>query len=513
MVVTDISKKHENNKEPIRLAAYCRVSTSSDDQIHSFIAQLKYYKEYEKEHPDCKLVGIYADEGITGTCMERRDEFKRMIQDCRDGKIDRIVVKSVSRFSRNNEENLTVIRELKEIGVSVFFEKENLDSAVMNSEFMIALFGMNAQQESMTISDNMRWSYQHRMQSGEFNTCKPALGFDLVGGKLVIIEEEAKIVRRIFEMFLSGMAKETIAKILTEERVATKRGTSKWYASTVYYILTNERYMGDAVLQKRYTTTTLPFRKKHNHGEVEQFYVKNSNDPIVSRETFQAAQELINLRKNGSCYHAEESNLLLGVVKCADCGKTMKRISSCNLPQWVCRSYTRNTESCTRHRVNEEDIIGAFVIMANKLKSNRKEIIDDTISLLEKAMNIAGSNRERIHEIDVEIADLCKRKYRIAQLYEKQIIDDLDYTVKIRDIDAILKVIRAERRKLLSEDKQSESLEELIALKRAIEEYEQKDTFDRKLFEDIVDSIDVEETGALVFHLVGGMKLRERSKV
>ena len=128
-------------------------------------------------------------------------------------------------------------------------------------------------------------------------------------------------------------------------------------------------------------------------------------------------------------------------------------------------------------------------------------------------MNIAGSNRERIHEIDVEIADLCKRKYRIAQLYEKQIIDDLDYTVKIRDIDAILKVIRAERRKLLSEDKQSESLEELIALKRAIEEYEQKDTFDRKLFEDIVDSIDVEETGALVFHLVGGMKLRERSKV
>lgn len=512
MIVTDISKKKEQNSEPIRLAAYCRVSTSSDDQIHSYITQIKYYREYEREHPDCKLVHVYADEGITGTSMEKREEFKRMIQDCRDGKIDRIVVKSVSRFSRNNEECLTVIRELREMGVSVFFEKENLDTSVMNSEFMIALFGMNAQQESVSISENVRWSYQHRMQSGEFNTCNPALGFDLVEGKLVIIEEEAKIVRRIFEMFLSGVAKETIAKILNEEGVATKRGKKKWCTSSIFYILKNERYMGDAVLQKRYTTTTLPFKKKHNHGEREQFYIENSNEPIVSKETFQAVQELMTLRKEGNCYQAGEQHLLSGVLICADCGRAMKRITNSNQPKWICRSYSRGSSSCTRHTVLEQDIMKAFTVMINKLKDNKKEIVDDTISLLEKTMNIAGGNRERVHEIDVEIADLCKRKYKIAQLYEKRILNDVDYTVKTRDINGVLKVLREERKRLIAKDKQEESLDDLKSLRQTIEQYDKSNEFNSQLFEDIINTVEVDETGMLIFHLLGGLKLRERSR-
>ena len=510
MIVTDISRKKEQNNEPIRLAAYCRVSTSSDDQIHSFIAQVKYYREYEKDHPGCKLIGIYADEGITGTSVEKREEFKRMLQDCRDGKIDRIVVKSVSRFSRNNEECLSVLRELRELGVSVFFEKENLDTVAMNSEFMIALFGMNAQQESINISDNVRWSYQHRMRSGEFNTCNPALGFDLVDGKLKIVEEEANTVRKIFEMFLSGVAKETIAKRLNEEGVPTKRGT-KWYVSSVYYILTNERYMGDAVLQKRYTTDTLPFRKKHNHGEREQYYVENSNDPIISRETFMAAKNLMELRKDATLYHSREQQLFHGVVKCAECGRTMKRLTNTSQPQWICRSYSRGFSTCTRHRVIEKDIMRAFTMLINKLKDNRKEVLDDTISLLEQAMIIAGGNRDRVHEIDVEIADLSKRKYKIAQLYEKRILNDLDYTVKTRDIDGVLKILREERKKLLAEDKEEESLEELYDLQKAIETYEKTNVFDRQLFEDIVNSIEVEASGMMVFHLLGGLKLRERS--
>ena len=510
MIVTDISKKKEQNNEPIRLAAYCRVSTSSDDQIHSYIAQIKYYREYEKEHPECKLVNVYADEGITGTSMEKREEFKRMIQDCRDGKIDRIVVKSVSRFSRNNEECLVVLRELRELGISVFFEKENLDTVAMNSEFMISLFGMSAQQESISISENVRWSYRHRMQSGEFNTCNPALGFDLVDGKLKIVKKEAEIVRKIFDMFLAGVAKEAIAKKLNEEGVPTKRGT-KWYVSSVYYILTNERYMGDAVLQKRYTTDTLPFKKKHNHGEREQYYVENSNEPIVSRETFMAAKDLMKLRKEGSPYQSGEQHLFHGIVKCADCGRTMKRVTKASQPQWICRSYSRGTTTCTRHGVLERDILRTFTVMVNKLKDNQKEIIDETISLLEQAMNIAGGHRERVHEIDVEIADLCKRKYKIAQLYEKRILNDMDYTVKTRDIDGVIKVLREERRKLLAADKQEESLEELNELRKSIESYKKTNDFDRQLFEDVVNTIEVEETGMMVFHLLGGLKLRERS--
>lgn len=511
MIVTDISKRENNSNKPIRLAAYCRVSTSSDDQIHSFIAQVKHYREFERDHPEYQLVKVYADEGITGTSMEKRENFKCMIQDCRDGKIDRIVVKSVSRFSRNNEECLTVLRELREIGVSVFFEKENLDTGVMNSEFMIALFGMNAQQESISISENMRWSYQHRMKSGEFNTCKPALGFNLVNGKLRIVEEEAQIVRRIYDMFLSGMGKAAIAKKLNEEGVGKKMGFSKWHVYPIHYILTNERYMGDALLQKRYTTSTLPFREKFNHGEKEQYYVENSNDAIISKDTFQAVQNLIALRREGNPIQNKDQNPFQGILLCSTCGKAMRRIRRAREPKWVCQGYSKQNGDCAAHTVYEKDIERAFVNLVNKLKDNQKEIIDETITLLAKAIEISGGNQERIHELNAIIADLCKRKHQVAILYEKNILNDHDFTVKSRDIDAELYSMRCERRKLLAQDKQIESLDELNDLKKSIEKYQRQDDFDAELFDEVVHSIEVTEDGALSFHILGGLKLKERS--
>ena len=512
MIVTGISRNEKSN-EPIRLAAYCRVSTNSEDQKHSFLAQVMYYKDYEKEHPDCKLVDVYADEGITGTSMEKREDFKRMIDDCRRGKIDRIIVKSVSRFARNNEECLTVLRELKDLGISVFFEKENLSTDAMSSEFIVSLFGMNAQQESRSISDNVRWSYQHRMQSGEFNTCKPALGYEIVNGNLVIIEEEAETVRRIFNMFLAGIAKERIAQILTEEGVPTKTGKTKWYASTVCYILTNERYMGDALLQKRYTTDTLPFKKKHNHGEKEQYYVENSNVPIVSKEIFQAVRDLMSIRKTGGFCQNEDENPFKGMLRCSTCGKVMRRISNVQEPKWVCRTYSRNSKECSVHRINEKELTKAFIILSNKLKDNRKEIIDNTISLMEKAINIAGTNTERIHDIDLEIADLSKRKYKIAQLYEKRILNDRDFILKNREYDSKLTKIREERRRLFEEDKHAGGIDDLRDLSRAFEKYEKKDTFDTDLFDDIVEYIEVHENGILVFHILGGLALKERGTI
>ena len=510
MIVTDIPKNNENTNEPIRLAAYCRVSTNSDDQVHSFLAQVKHYREYEKEHPDCKLVNIFADEGITGTCMDKRENFKRMIQECRDGNIDKIIVKSVSRFARFNEECLTVLRELKEIGVSVFFEKENLDTGTMNSEFMISLFGMNAQQESINISENMRWSYQHRMKSGEFNTCKPALGYSLVNGKLQIVEEEAKIVRRIFDMFLSGMGKTAIAKKLNEEEVGKKMGFTKWYVYPIHYILTNERYMGNALLQKRYTTATLPFREKINHGEKEQYYVENSNEPIVSKETFQAVQDLIALRKVGNPIKMDEHSILQGIVRCGTCGKPMRRIRNARAPKWVCQGYSRQKEECSAHTIYETDLMNAFVTMINKLKDNQKELIDETIALMEKIIDICGGNHDRVAELNSEIADLCKRKYKVAQLYEKNLLNDQDFIIKNRDIDASLSKARSERRKLLSEDKQSESMDELLELKKIIEEYQKHEEFEQSMFEDIVNSIEVDENATITFHLIGGLNLKER---
>lgn len=315
MNVTEITAVPKDENKVIRLAAYCRVSSDSADQLHSFAAQIRYYKDYEQKHPEYKLVDIYADEGLKGTSSEKRDEFNRLIRDCKKGKIDRIIVKSVSRFARNTQDLLICIRMLKEIGVSVYFEEQGIDTNKLNSEMIVTFPGMAAQQESESISGNMRWSYKKRMESGEFNCCTPAYGYILKDGHITVNETEASVVRRIFELYLQGTGKQNIANILNREGVSRRYGKGKWYLFTVDYILNNERYMGDALLQKSYTTETLPFRKKRNKGELPKYYVENSNPPIVSREIYSAVQELQKkekitiIVKKSDIYCREKSNV------------------------------------------------------------------------------------------------------------------------------------------------------------------------------------------------------------
>ena len=217
--------------------------------------------------------------------MDKRDDLHRVIRDCKKGLIDRSIVKSVSRFARNTQGLLATIRFLKDIGVSIYFEEQGIDTDKLNSEMIVTFPGMAAQQESESISGNMRWSYKKRMESGDFNCCAPAYGFDLIDGNLVINETEAAVVRRIFSMYLQGYGKQAIANKLNEESVPRRHGIKTWYAFGIDYMLNNERYMGDALLQKKYTTDTLPFKKVKNRGERPKYYVENANLPIVSKET------------------------------------------------------------------------------------------------------------------------------------------------------------------------------------------------------------------------------------
>lgn len=297
MKITEITTVKQQITTKIRLAAYCRVSSDSADQLHSFAAQIRYYSEYTAKHPEYELVDIYADEGLTGTEMKKRDELNRLIRDCKKGLIDRIIVKSVSRFARNTEELLVTLRMLTDLGVSVYFEEQGIDSSKLNMEMIVTFPGMAAQQESVNISGNMRWSYQKRMQSGEFNCTCPAYGFDLINGQMVINETEAIVIRRIFNLYLQGFGMQAIANMLNEDGIPRRYGHTHWYSGTIKYVLTNERYMGDAVLQKKFTTETLPFRKVRNKGQLPKYYVENSNPPIVSRETYEAVQELMRSRQ------------------------------------------------------------------------------------------------------------------------------------------------------------------------------------------------------------------------
>ena len=298
-----------------------------------------------------------------------------------------IIVKSVSRFARNTSELLTTIRFLKDIGVSVYFEEQGIDTDKLNSEMIVTFPGMAAQQESEAISGNMRWSYKKRMESGEFNCCAPAYGFNLVDGSLVINETEAAVVRRIFSMYLQGYGKQTIANKLNEEGVPRRHGVKTWYAFGIDYMLNNERYMGDALLQKKYTTDTLPFRRKENRGECPQYYVENANPTIVSRETYAAVQELQKSRqKNAGGKKAAYP--LTGVLRCPDCGRTYRRQLVRGKAYWICSGKASGATTCSSRRMAEPDVYEAFSRMLFKLKEHHGEhIIVDRCTSFNGIMN------------------------------------------------------------------------------------------------------------------------------
>lgn len=508
MNVTEITAKRKENNKIIRLAAYCRVSSDSADQLHSFAAQIRYYKDYERKHPEYKLVDIYADEGLTGTSADKRDELNRLIRDCKKGKIDRIIVKSVSRFARNTQELLVCIRLLKELGVSVYFEEQGIDTDKLNSEMIVTFPGMAAQQESESISGNMRWSYKKRMESGEFNSCNPAYGYFMENGQLAVNESEAQVVRRIFDLYLQGYGKQNIANILNNKGIVRRYGNDRWYESTVSYILNNERYMGDALLQKRYTTETLPFKRKINNGEMPQYYVENSNPPIVSRETYYAVQELQKKRNNN--FNRNNSRYpLSGIIKCPDCGKTFRRQIVQDTAYWIsCHKAAGKTE-CRNLRFKEDAVYETFNMMIQKLADYHDFLIGDLIRQIENMQNRSSDNANQIKDIDKEIADLAAQNLVIARLHTNGILNNADYSSQSSEINIKISELRTKRRKILSEDKNSELLDTLHNLNELLERCKPMYSFNEELFEEVVTEITADSNDSLTFKLTGGIELTE----
>lgn len=277
----------------LRVAAYCRVSSSSDEQLNSFAAQNRYYTELISSNENWKLVDIYADEGITGTSIEKREDFKRMIHDCERGLIDRILVKSISRFARNTTECLETVRMLKAHGISVFFEKENIDTGKVSGEMLTAVFASLAQAESESISKNMRWSYQKRMESNNFLPGSQPFGYKIIEHKICIDKSKARFVKQIYADYLNGMSTSEIGEKLERlkpEHIELQGRT--WTNVTIGQILMNEKYVGDCLWQKSYTTESLPRKKLTNHGEREKYYVANNIPNIINREDFERVQTL-----------------------------------------------------------------------------------------------------------------------------------------------------------------------------------------------------------------------------
>ncbi|MBG0763099.1 recombinase family protein [Acholeplasma laidlawii] len=312
----------------LRVCAYARVSTDEEDQANSFENQIEAYQTLINNNEAWEFSGMYADRGITGTQMKRREQFMQMISDAKNGKIDLILTKSISRFGRNTVEVLQTVRELRELGVEIFFEKENLNSSDTKLDFVLTIMSSVAQEESRSISENIRWSVTKRFKEGKIilNT-KNFLGYTKdEKGNLVIIPEEAKIIETIFDLYLKGHSAYDISKILMKEKIKTATGKDKWQTSAVLRILQNEKYAGDAILQKTYTVDYLTHKSVPNDNIVDKYYVENSHPGIISKEDFNMVQEMIKKETEDTINTPKNSKYpLTNLVYCSTCKRPMKR--------------------------------------------------------------------------------------------------------------------------------------------------------------------------------------------
>ena len=378
---------NKSTDHKLRVAAYCRVSTEQEEQENSFKNQVEYYTRYISENPRYELAGIYADEGISGTNTKKREEFKRMIADCEANKIDVVITKSISRFARNTQDCLENYRKLKSLGVTVIFEKENINSADTTGELLLTILSSLAQDESRNISENTKWGIRSKFQKGiPHLSTNDFMGFDKDNtGRLVVNKKEAELVRGIYKEFLEGSTCSAIAARLNEEGVPGVSGKPKWISPTIEKMLKNEKYMGDSLLQKHVTIDFLTKKQIKNNGEVTQYYVKGSHEGIVSKEEWAATQQEFErryaFRKKhhlGHYGYGSDTRPFSAKIICGECGCIYGRKAHESRTQktyWQCNTRCKKGPTvCRAENVPEEIIHKSFLEAWNSIVRNQEKM-------------------------------------------------------------------------------------------------------------------------------------------
>lgn len=400
-----------------RTAGYARVSTDKDEQFTSYEAQVDYYTKYIKANPEWEFVKVYTDEGISGTSTKRRDGFNEMIEDALNGKIDLIVTKSVSRFARNTVDSLTTIRKLKEKGVEVYFEKENIWTLDSKGELLLTIMSSIAQEESRSISENITWGKRKSAADGKVSLAyKHFLGYEKgPNGTLVINEEQAVIVRRIYRDFMAGKTAWAIADELTAEGIPTPAGCKKWRVTTVESILTNEKYKGSALLQKTFTVDYLSKKIKINEGEVPQYFVENSHPAIIPPEEWERVQkEFARRRSLGRKYSG--NGIFATRIVCGDCGaffgaKVWNSTDKYRRVIWQCNDKFKGDHKCETIHLSEDEIKRRFILAFNILFDEKDEVIDNCemiARLFSDTTDIEEQKATLMQELEV-IAELIQK--------------------------------------------------------------------------------------------------------
>ncbi|WRS29967.1 recombinase family protein [Actinomycetaceae bacterium MB13-C1-2] len=421
-----------------RVAGYARVSTDMEEQAGSYAAQVAYYTNYIQNHDGWELAGIYTDEGISGTSTAKRSGFQSMVGDALGGGIDLIVTKSVSRFARNTVDSLTTVRNLKDAGVEVFFEKENIWTFDSKGELLITIMSSLAQEESRSISENVTWGHRRAFADGRVMVpYSSLLGYKKgTDGGLAVDDEQAVVVRRIYADYLSGHAPARIARELTAEGIPTPRGKTKWTTTTIRSILANEKYKGDALLQKAFTVDFLTKKTKINEGEVPQYYVTGNHQAIIDPAVWEQVQTETERRKHPS---VRTDHPFAARIRCAQCGgwfgrKTWHSTSKYARHIWRCNNkYEGNKTGCTTPHIYEAQIEEAFVAaLAEKLQ--QLPVADDLLATVDGAFD-TDKLRAELAALDEQAEGLIARMNTLVTAGAREGVDPDRYDADYADLE------------------------------------------------------------------------------
>ena len=448
-----------------KVAAYARVSTEKEEQEDSFERQVDHYTRLISGNPEWDLVGIYADPGITGTKAEKRPDFLRMIEDCRAGKIEKIMVKSVSRFARNTVDALNYIRELRDMNVSVQFESENIDTLTPGGEVLLTILAAMAEQESRTMSNNIKWAYQKKFEKGEvtLNTGL-MLGYTKVGkdedGRAVyeIVEEEAEIIRRIYREYLNGYTVTQIMRGLEADGVKTKRGSEKWHHNAITGILSNEKYTGNAYLGKTYKPDVLSKKRYRNDGEkAPMYYAENSHPAIISTELFNMVKLEMERRKDEKNRAVGNSRYtskypMSGLLICGTCGSRLRRHvrrvgSGKMVPSWGCANRIVNGRAvCDSHHINEDVLYATYHAAIEAMIEDAGAILNEI--KMETAAEMQPSNKAALDEVEQQIIALQERVLDLHKQKRSIGISDAYYNAQVDEYTQQLGALEARQQAL-----------------------------------------------------------------
>ena len=504
----------------LRAAGYCRVSTGSDLQRTSITAQRQHYEDYIRSNPEWIFSGIYWEAGVTGTKTESRPELQRLIADCRAHRIDLVLTKSISRFSRDTSDCLEMVRTLTSLGVGIIFQKENIDTRSMDSEFLLTLFSSIAEEESQSISSNSKWAVQKRFQNGTFKYSKAPYGYDLVNGNFVVNPEQAPIVKEIFRRALSGEGTIAIARDLNERGIPT--GTKRrdgsdgiWNSSMILSMIKNVTYTGDVLMQKTYSGRD--YRRRKNTGERAQYYADAHHEGIIDHETFERAGASLKLRRKsasltdsadgGRKNPAQNRYAFSGKLVCGCCGGRMKRITGRagggKRHFWGCSAHTADLQACSMKREQEESLRNAFITMLNRLAF--LPLADLYIEMLTKEE--ADKSGPEATALRARQKSITEEKERLTLLLSKGCGEPVLFQERIAALNAEETALQKEMEKISGE---STRMREAKNLKRLIGAWKTgRETDAERIFTEIAEHATVNTGEAVTFHLKCGLELTE----